>query len=274
MSTSSAVAIDVLLPVFTLAERPLLARSIGSIFAQELPAKTLWVLINGGLKHERQQLATFVQALAPTGHPTELEVVCLDQPGIATALNRGLSLSQAEWLARLDADDSMNPQRLRLMVEYLQRCSQAGVNVPDVIGSAVAVMNASGESPSGRVMRRPCRNWAIRGYLYIGNPFLHPSVMMRRMLLQQVGGYRPCRGTEDLDLWLRLSRISYVTFANLPEPLTLYSIRPGSLSHQRDSFLHSASCRLNHCDTPLHLLLHGPKVLSDLLHYLAVLLMR
>jgi len=262
-------SIDVLMPVYALAEWPLLQRSIASVYAQEHPAQTLWLLINGASDEDRQRLATRLRTLVlPRAHPTVLQLEVLEQAGITAALNRGLVLSQAQWLARLDADDRMAPERLRLMLEHLHRCQQTGRPLPDVIGSAVAVLDAHGENPTGLVLQRPCGDAAIRRYLWMGNPFMHPSVMLRRDLLLQVGGYRPTPSCEDLDLWLRLVRIPGVTFANLPDPLTLYTLRPGSLSHQRDSFLHVALCRLRHCDSPLRAMLHAPKILIDLMRFL------
>ena len=268
MNASEVVeSIDVLLPVYALADRPLLARAVASVFAQQCPAQILWVLINGGSAADRQDLVAAVNTLVPPSADTVMQVVVLDQQGITAALNRGLALSQAQWLARLDADDRMLPQRFQNTLLYLQACRQAGRPVPDVIGSAMAVLDAHGHEPTGQVLRRPGSDRAIRRYLCIGNPFLHPSVMMRRSVLAAAGGYRPSPGTEDLDLWLRLARFQGVIFANLNEALTLYTLRPGSLSHQRDSFLRSALCRWRHCNSPQRVLIYAPKVLSDLLRY-------
>ncbi|MEB3234633.1 MAG: glycosyltransferase [Cyanobacteriota bacterium] len=272
MNSAAVPSIDVLLPVYAQADRLLLGRAVASVYAQELPAQNLWLLINGGTEHERRQLARHVSSLAVVGHPTQLQVVEVQPAGITPALNRGLALSSADWLARLDADDRMAPGRLSRMAAHLQHCQQTGCPVPDVLGSALAVLDQSGQHPTGEVLRRPCSDRAIRRYLCIGNPLLHPSVMLRRSLLLRVGGYRSSPGTEDLDLWLRLARLRGVVLANLSEPLTLYAMRPGSLSHQRDSFLRSALCRLRHCDTPQRVLLFAPKVVSDLLRYLLAVL--
>ena len=274
VTTPIAERIDVLLPVHALADRPMLERAIASVFAQQRPAQTLWVLINGGLAPERQRLAVAIAASAQPQHPTSLQVVELEKAGIAAALNHGLACSDADWLARLDADDRMLPQRLGQMVRHLQQCRQAGEPPPDVLGSAVAVLDASGQPLSGQVMRRPCSDQAIRRYLLVGNPFFHPSVMLRRSLLLAVGGYHSSPGTEDLDLWLRLAIRPGVRFANLAEPLTQYCVRPGSLSHQADSFLQSAMCRLRHCHSPWLAILHGPKIISDLMRYALVRLQR
>jgi glycosyltransferase involved in cell wall biosynthesis len=265
-------SIDVLLPVYALADWRLLQRAITSVWAQDSPAETLWVLVNGASPDDRQRLAERVFALVPhliaaSGRPPTIQVALLEQPGITPALNHGLALSQARWLARLDADDRMAPERLRLMRDHLHRCRQAGSPVPDVIGSAMEVLDARGDHPTGQLLQRPCRDRAIRRYLCVGNPFLHPSVMLRRALLLQVGGYRSSRGTEDLDLWLRLARLPGVTFANLPMPLTSYTVRSGSLSHQRDSFLQSALCRWRHCNSPWRVLLFWPKIISDLMRF-------
>jgi glycosyltransferase involved in cell wall biosynthesis len=265
--------IDVLLPVYALANRSQLQRSIASVYEQKYPAKNLWVLINGGQEFDRQQLAAFVDSQDRPSHSTVLHAVCLEEIGITVALNRGLALSQAEWLARLDTDDRMVPERLQSMVDYLRRCLEAQKPLPDVIGSAVAVLDAQGERATGQILYRPCTDQGIRRYLCRGNPFMHPSVMIRRSLLLEVGGYRPIPQAEDLDLWLRLSRIEGVQFTNLRQPLTLYTLSQGSESHQRNSFLYSALCRLRHCDSPSRTLLFTPKIMADLLRYFQRLLL-
>lgn len=265
--------IDVLLPVYALANRSQLQRSIASVYEQKHPAQNLWVLINGGDELDRHQAAAFVDSQVRSTHSTVLQVVCLEDAGIASALNHGMALSRAEWLARLDTDDRMVPARLQSMVDYLRCCLEAQKPLPDVIGSAVAVLDAQGEQPTGQILYRPSSDHAIRRYLCRGNPFMHPSVMIRRSLLLEVGGYRAIPQAEDLDLWLRLSRIHGVHFANLRMPLTLYTLSQGSESHQRDSFLYSALCRLRHCDSPGRSLLFAPKILFDLIRYLQRLLL-
>ena len=41
--------------------------------------------------------------------------------GLVSALNLGINHSQSEMIARMDADDIMEPQRLEMQVEHLQK---------------------------------------------------------------------------------------------------------------------------------------------------------
>jgi hypothetical protein len=171
-------------------------------------------------------------------------------------------------VARLDADDAMLPERLELMRQHLDHCRQEGLPVPDVLGTPVLVEGESGSGQVQRLQTKPITDAAIRRRLLWGNPLAHPTVLLRRQLVVDVGGYRPIKAAEDLDLWLRLARCPGVTFANLPIPLTRYTLTPGSLSHSPDSFLGSAQARLCNIQNPADLLLHAPKIGFDLARYL------
>lgn len=261
-------SVDVVLPFY--APDPLLRleQAIASVVNQEFAARSLIVVVNGGSADLRQKVCAAIAMLVSPDSLTSLRLISIEQVGIVSALNVGISASNAEWIARLDADDWMEPSRLRLKHEYLSDCLNHGLPVPDVIGSAVLVHDRRNPAESPWVMRKPQSDHAIRRYLLRGNAFAHPSVMIRRSLLLDVGGYRSIKAAEDLDLWLRLLRRKGVTFANLPQPLTHYSLEIGSLSHDRDSFFWSAVCRMRHVTSPGRFLAYSPKILADLVRYL------
>ena len=261
-------SIDVLIPFYAPDSLLPLKRAMESVYVQELQADSLIVVVNGGSVELRSQICAAIAAMEPFDASILLCVVTTQQLGIASALNLGIESSSAHWIARLDADDWMEPSRLRLMVQHLQACAHQGNPIPDVIGSSLWVHDQGRPDAPPWQMNKPCTDRAIRRALFRGNPFAHPSVLLRRDLLVAVGCYRPIKAAEDLDLWLRLARLPGVTFANLPEPLTHYTLVHGSLSHSWDSFLWSALCRLRHCKTPRLLLLHGPKIAADFLRFL------
>ena len=71
--------------------------------------------------------------------------------------------------------------------------------------------------PSGATEVRRFSRWR--------NPLNHPAVILRRSLVQQVGGYQACSGFEDYHLWLRLLQAGFV-IDNLAQPLVLARVGP------------------------------------------------
>jgi glycosyltransferase involved in cell wall biosynthesis len=263
--------LDVIIPFYFNDSIHLLSRAITSVFAQDHPPGSLFVVINGGGVIDRSRVSVELDALFSSTSSTRFIICNSCVPGIAHALNVGLTHSRASMVARLDADDWMDGSRLRVFIDFCERCLNDRGRVPDVIGSFV-IVHEVGEVCSSWVMKKPCSNAQIRRSLLWSNPFAHPSVMFRRSLVLGIGGYRDIRASEDLDLWLRLSANPDVRFANIPIALTHYSLVQGSLSHSRDSFLWAAICRLRHARNPLLFLLMLPKIVFDLFRYLLGLL--
>jgi hypothetical protein len=83
------------------------------------------------------------------------------------------------------------------------------------------------------VIRPPEEDAAIRRALIRRNPFVHSSVMLRRTLAVQAGGYDPSFAVaQDYDLWLRLAPLT--AMANLAEPLVIRRLVAGRVTVARD----------------------------------------
>jgi glycosyltransferase involved in cell wall biosynthesis len=130
--------------------------------------------------------------------------------GLAGSSNAVVSKAQAQIIARMDADDIAHPDRLRLQWEVI-------ASRPEV---AVVGTLCNGIDTSGREVRPRDRWRLLRRSSLI--PFPHGSVMFRRSVFDQVGGYdQRSDGGEDQDLFLRMAaRGSVVTL-----PDVLYSYR-------------------------------------------------
>lgn len=134
--------------------------------------------------------------------------------GLAYSLNQCLKIAKGEYIARMDADDISMPERLSMQVEFLDAHPEY-----DVVGSAVTLFNNDGvlktiknpEIPNVKMMHR-------------GVPFFHPTIMMRKTVYDQLGGYtdlpRTRRG-QDLDLWFRFFASGRKGY-NLKQPLLKY----------------------------------------------------
>jgi glycosyltransferase involved in cell wall biosynthesis len=135
-------------------------------------------------------------------------------------LNRGLNEARGELVARLDADDIAEPERLAKQVAFLNAH-------PDVtvLGSQMTIIDIAGNVLGYR--HYPRSHEAIFRSLCRFNPMGHPTVMFRKAAILKAGGYQYDRypATEDYELWSRLATIGH-RLANLPEPLLRYRIHP------------------------------------------------
>ena len=156
-----------------------------------------------------------------------LEIVVSKKPGIVSALNTGLEFSNSEFIARIDSDDIMEPDRIekqRVFLESNLKCV--------CVGSNIEIFDGSLES---RIKKYPNSHQKIIQQLTYQNAMAHPSVMYRRKAVIDAGGYRPFfEGSEDYDLWFRLSKIGQLN--NLDSPLTRYRTNPGQYSSKFSSY--------------------------------------
>jgi hypothetical protein len=151
-----------------------------------------------------------------------IRLITLPAGGLVAALNRGLREARTEWVARMDSDDIAWPDRLRVQLA-------AAAAHPDAaaIGSGWRIIDPTGRP--GEIVRPPTEPEAIATGLLERNCLAHPTMLLRRCAVMQVGGYRDAfRYAEDYDLWLRLSEHSPLYAVD--EPLLDYREHPGQIS--------------------------------------------
>jgi len=145
---------------------------------------------------------------------SRLRVVPSPGRGISDALNQGLALARGRFVARMDADDVSLPGRLAMQAAYLDAHPEIGV-----LGAQALLIDAEGNGLGAAHV--PVGTDRVARALQISAALIHPTVMMRRSLVVEVGGYRRLfDGAEDFELWLRLR--SRTRLDNLPQPLLLY----------------------------------------------------
>lgn len=159
-----------------------------------------------------------------------------ERKGLTLNLNTALSLAKGEYVARLDADDLVDPGRLSRQVRWLDshpECALLGsrARLIDESGRAIGWTGQSGGTAF------------LRWLSLFSNPFIHGSVMMRRAFLEQRHiRYDPAFAvSQDYDLWLRLLPLTEA--ACLPAPLYALRLHGGSVSalkkrqQKRNTFL-------------------------------------
>ena len=162
--------------------------------------------------------------------------------GLVSALAHGCRLARGRFLARFDADDLCLPSRLERQVEFLEQHPEISV-----VGSLVEF----GGDPTAAAGYAEHVAWANRLVDHdsivlnrlVDSPLPHPSVMFRRELLEQFGGYRDGPFPEDHELWLRWIDAG-VRFAKVPEVLLRWNDPPDRLSRRDPRYSVEAAARL------------------------------
>lgn len=149
-----------------------------------------------------------------------------DNWGLTRSLNIGLSHARGQFIARMDADDVCDPRRLAAQVGFLSENPSIGV-----VGSSRLIIGPTGDVQ--RLAQAAPTDLQIRWKCLLGNPFAHPSVMIRRsaVLNSQLRYDESFRTAQDYELWTRLLPLTRA--ANLIEPLIRYRTHGRSVSHAR-----------------------------------------
>jgi len=205
--------ITVLMPAYNAGKY--IAEAIASVLAQSFGNFELLVINDGSTDNTDEVVKTF----------TDERIRLINQPhmGIAAALNLGLLNAAAALIARFDADDICYPQRLRLQYDYLQAhpdyvLTGSDVNYADQSGGHLYQYTNAGHT-----------HQEISDTITLCCPFIHSSVMFRKNIALQLGGYDAKAHTfEDYHLWIKFIKKGSV--CNLRIPLITVRLNPESVT--------------------------------------------
>lgn len=134
--------------------------------------------------------------------------------GSGPTRNRCINEAAGEFIAIQDADDISDLERLKRQFDFIEE--HAGYSI---LGCNIKLFNLEGVWGGRRLKQIPCKD----DFLF-GIPFFHPTVMMRKSDVLNVGGYRQAKETrraEDYDLFVRMYAAGMRGY-NLQEPLYFY----------------------------------------------------
>ncbi len=142
--------------------------------------------------------------------------------GLSAARNTGITHSQSEYIAFLDADDLWHPSKLERQVQWLEAHPTVGL-----IYNWTTLIDSSGK-PTGRVLGSAIEGNVLPEILQ-RNIIDCPSVLVRRQCFDRVGLFDcALRSVEDWDMWIRIAAV--YPFAVTPEPLVYYRQHPSNMS--------------------------------------------
>jgi glycosyltransferase involved in cell wall biosynthesis len=201
---------------------PMLERAVDSILKQSL-GDFEFLILDDGSTEASTRIYLMESAAA---RDARIRLYLEPHRGLTPTLNRGLALAQGDLIARQDADDWSEPERLERQAAYLEMHPETGL-----AGSA-AWTHQQDETPLWPVRLPAAKGLILDAFRRGSNPFVHGSVMFRAEAAREVGGYReelPC--SQDYDFLWRLTEA--VGAANLAEPLYHYRYSGASVSASR-----------------------------------------
>jgi glycosyltransferase involved in cell wall biosynthesis len=152
----------------------------------------------------------------------------LEHGGIIPALNAGLEACRGEYIARMDADDLMHPQRLGKQATHLDEYPEVTLVSSLVEGFPKAKLR-EGFRIYIEWLNMLISHEDICREIFVESPICHPTVMARKGALVDLGGYEERGWPEDYDLWLRMYLAGH-QFAKLPEVLVSWREHPERLT--------------------------------------------
>ena len=123
--------------------------------------------------------------------------------GLGSALNRCIELSHGDYLARMDDDDFSHPDRFEKQLKALEEHPEM----------ALVSCNINYFDNNGVFGNTGKRGFIpSKADIFCGRSFVHPTVLMRRTAILDVGGYtisKLTRRGQDYDLWCKLYNAGY-----------------------------------------------------------------
>jgi len=144
-----------------------------------------------------------------------IRVVRRDNGGLSMARMTGVEASQAPYVFPLDADDAIVPGTLAALADALDGAPRAALAWGDV--------EVWGELEAELSVARSLDPWLLT---YLND--VPVASLVRRVALEEVGGWSMGSGYEDWDLWLALAERGY-SGVHVARPTLRYRRRSGRM---------------------------------------------
>lgn len=141
------------------------------------------------------------------------------------SLNTGIESSRGKYIARMDADDIMMPDRLQLQFDFME----AHPDIAVCGGGMRFFGNGTGETTPQTFP------FEISNSLIISCPLAHPTVLMRRSVLMEhnIRYDADYLYAEDYKLWTEI--VKYGKLSNIPQIVLKYRLSTSQISYVHNS---------------------------------------
>ena len=205
--------ISVIMPVYNTPEE-WLRESIESILNQTYKDFEFLIIDDGSTNNVPNILAEYAEK------DSRIKIILGEHKGISNALNKGLDLSNGDFIARMDGDDISLPNRFERQIEFLNNNSEISI-----CGTGIKFF------PNEKNSYYPDKIGIVELLNFCC--IAHPTVMMRKkdLLKYNLKYDESFKSSEDYELWSRA--IKYVNIANISDVLLHYRRNPNGNSKNK-----------------------------------------
>ncbi|MCL2254586.1 MAG: glycosyltransferase [Lachnospiraceae bacterium] len=209
MSKLKSPAISVIMSIYNQKDPERLRKAIYSILGQSFHDFEFIIYNDGSDDDIYHQLAEYAKV--------DERIIVLHNSvnqGLAYSLNACIDVAKGKYLARMDDDDISSVNRFRVQYEYLEKHSEVAF-----VGCNASLIDDDGVWGHRMMPENPAK----KDYLRF-SPFIHPTVMIRRSVLEEGNNYNTSKETlrcEDYELFMRLNKAGYLGH-NIQQELFYY----------------------------------------------------
>jgi glycosyltransferase involved in cell wall biosynthesis len=186
-----------------------LADAIKSIIHQSFQDWEL-ILVNDGSTDKSLEIA---QTFAKKDHRIRVISDGLNKK-LPYRLNQIISESKYEYIARMDADDLIHPDRLKIQLDFLEKNTEF-----DLVSTGVVSINDKNQVKGIRRVKEIYTNfYEVRRHY----PIVHASILARKEWYSRNKYNQNLPRTEDFELWCRTISNNDLKLAVLPTALYYY----------------------------------------------------
>ena len=193
--------------------------AIDSVLAQTMADLELILVDDGSTDQSPEIMARYAEQDA------RVIVYRQENQGIGGATNQALRLARAPYVAILDSDDAMEPERLAMQADYLDQHADIAA-----VGSQWFTMNTHGDILG--IDRQPTDPDSLFALMFAYFALHHPTIMARKEAMLACGSYDTTvkQGCMDYGIFSKLLLAGH-RMTNLPYLLTRWRFNPDGATH-------------------------------------------
>lgn len=212
--------VSIIVPVYNSGST--LKETIDSVLTQTFTNWELILVNDGSIDNSLEVINNY--------NDTRIQVFTQNNQGVSVARNFGISKAKGNFVAFLDSDDLWSKDKLKKSIRAINSDNYA------MVYSDIKIFYKHIDDSESYKYREPIeeKDDYLRLLIYDYIPTL--TVIIRKTTLEHVGLFDiNLNGTEDWDLWIRITKLNKIKY--IPEPLSYYRYSEQGLSKDRDKHL-------------------------------------